>query len=95
MGGAGWSPANLLCIYKFIIGYRCVYRADKGCIPGQPASLGRWGGALMLFGSWFQILSHLHVLPQSWISNCFEIAASANHLIALVPIPLELEWTHR
>lgn len=47
-----------------------------------------WGGGSK--NDWFQILSHLHPLPQRWISNRFEIAVPANYLIALV---LTIPWS--
>lgn len=63
----------------------------------MPLSQGRWGGGVcwVFFGSWFQIVSHLHPPTQLRISNCFEIEAPANHLITLALKPLELGRTQQ
>lgn len=55
------------------------------------------GGVLAVLRQlqWFQIVSHLHPRPQRWISNCFEIAAPANHLITLALKPLGLGRTQQ
>lgn len=71
------------------------------CLPSPTmmkcpsAREGGVGVCWVFFGSWFQIVSHLHPPTQLRISNCFEIAAPANHLITLALKPLELGWTQQ
>lgn len=90
VAGDGMVTRPIYCVSNNLLkGHRCVYRDMMECAP--PSWTGGGGGVgWLFFGSWFQILSHLHPLPQRWISNRFEIAAPANYLIALVLTPLEL-----
>lgn len=65
--GLGWLGlhAQYTVYLEFIKGYRSVYRADNDEMPLEPPYLGRrWGGGSrwLFFGSWFQIVSHLHPL---------------------------------
>lgn len=71
-------------------GHKCVYRAMMKCPPYYTCAGGVVWGHWLFFGSWFQILSHLHSGPQLDFQSLRNRGAGQSPHRPCPTVPLEL-----